>query len=62
MRLEKELKNVIDRLNKYEPYVSTDDTLDENPSEHHCKTCVLNVAKQGHIMKSKEENVNFESI
>lgn len=54
---------MIERLNKYEPYVITDETLfDENSSEHDCKTCIINVAKQGHISENKEENANCESI
>lgn len=59
MSLEKELKHVIERLRKYEPY-NTDDSF-FNESENDCKSCVLDVTKLGHI-EGKEENSNHELI
>ncbi|VVC24676.1 Hypothetical protein CINCED_3A020586 [Cinara cedri] len=61
MRLEKELKHVIERLRKHEPYI-TDDSLFENSAENDCKSCVLDTEKQELKFWNKEENANHKSI
>lgn len=60
--LEKELKHVIERLRKYEPYTTDDSLFNENPQNTPCKSCELEVTKQGHVLTQKEENANYEII
>lgn len=50
---------MIDRLRKYEPYI-TDESLfnKSNSIEDNCKSCVLDVAKQGYIFVKQEPNAN----
>lgn len=62
LRLEKELKHVIERLTKYEPYITDDSLFNESSSDIDCKTCVLDITKQGHIFGNQKENANFESV
>lgn len=62
LRLEKELKHVIERLKKYEPYITDDSLFNESSSDNDCKTCVLDITKQGHILEKKKENANYESF
>ncbi|XP_025417260.1 uncharacterized protein LOC112688323 isoform X2 [Sipha flava] len=61
VRLEKELKHVIEQLRKYEPYNTDDSLFNECSTENDCKSCVLDVTKLGHV-ESKEENSNHELI
>lgn len=60
--LEKELKHVIERLRKYEPYTTDNSLFNENPPNIPCKSCELEVTKQGHVLTQKEENANYETI
>ncbi|XP_050436354.1 uncharacterized protein LOC126843086 [Adelges cooleyi] len=62
MRLEKELKDVIKRLRKYESYNSDDSLFSENLSDNNCTTCVLDAAKQGHILSKSEDSSVHEQV
>lgn len=46
MRLEKELKNVIERLRKHEPYNTDDSLFKVISAENDCKSCVKDATKQ----------------
>lgn len=60
IRLEKELKHVIERLRKHEPYITDDSLFNENSTEKDCNSCVLDVSKL--VLGSKEENAKHGSI
>lgn len=56
---------MIERLRKHEPYITDDSLFNANSRENECKSCELNVAKQGHILGNiglKDENVRYEQI
>lgn len=59
LRLEKELKHVIERLKKHEPYNTDDSLFNESSSDYDCKTCVTT---QEHTLGNKKENANYKSI
>ncbi|CAH1714483.1 uncharacterized protein LOC114132175 [Aphis gossypii] len=60
IRLEKELKHVIERLRKHEPYITDDSLFNESSKENECKSCVLDVSNL--LLESKEENLKHGSI
>lgn len=60
--LEKELEHVIGRLRKHEPYITSTFLFNENSAENDCKTCELDVAKQGLVFGNKEKNANYKSF
>lgn len=43
VRLEKELKHVIELLRKHEPYITDDSIFNESSTENKCNSCVLDV-------------------
>ncbi|XP_060880088.1 formin-1-like [Metopolophium dirhodum] len=59
IRLEKELKHVIERLRKYEPYITDDSLLNESSTEKDCNSCVSDVSKL--VLESKKENAQHGS-
>lgn len=54
LRLEKELKHVIERLKKHEPYNTDDSLFNENSLDNNYKTCVLDITKQGFILGNQK--------
>lgn len=52
---------MIERLKKHEPYNTDDSLFNESSSDNDCKTCVLDITKQGHILGNIKENSNYES-
>lgn len=59
IRLEKELKHVVERLRKYEPYITDDSFLNESSAGNDCNSCVLDVSKL--VLESKKENAKHGS-
>lgn len=62
MRLEKELKNVIERLRKHEPYNIDDSLFNVISTENDCKSCVKDTAKQGYKSVIDKRSANYKTI
>jgi len=53
------LKHVIERLRKYEPYITDDSLLNESSTEKDCNSCVSDVSKL--VFENKKENAQHGS-
>jgi len=53
------LKHVIERLRKYEPYITDDSLLNESSTEKDCNSCGLDVSTL--VLESKKENAKHGS-
>uniref|UniRef100_A0A2S2NT26 c-Myc-binding protein n=1 Tax=Schizaphis graminum TaxID=13262 RepID=A0A2S2NT26_SCHGA len=60
IRLEKELKHVIELLRKHEPYITDDSLFNESTKENDCGACVLDVSNL--LLENKEEKLKHGSI